>query len=488
MKHQDNGASADQTQTDRLLTLIRTHADLWHSSDGRTFATVMAGKVKRSFVIESRDFEYWLREAYFTRHGSAPSSTALNDTVAQSDAKARFLGNEHEVFIRTGQMGGHLFLDLADDLGRVVEITPDGWHTLINPEVRFLRTPGMLPLPLPVEGGSVRELRGFLNVLDENSFILAVSYEVASLRPTGPYPIVFLQGEQGSAKSTTARVLRRLIDPANPVDKTKPRSEQDLFIDADSNWILVFDNLSTIPDWLADAFCRIATGGGFATRKLYTGRDQETFSACRPQILNGIEDLAVRDDLRDRGLLFVLPVISDEHRIPEERFWRDFDQAHPRILGALLDAACAALRNVDSIRLPRKPRMADFAVWVAASEEALPWEEGTFLSSYERNRAEALHITLEHDVLSTRLEELLEEEGDWAGTATQLFAKTCLGRTGDWSTPKSASEMSKRLKRISAALRGIGIEVTWDRSNDHIRTRIITVRRVHGVRSDDDPR
>ena len=171
MQSQGNSRNADNTQTDRLLTLIGTQADLWHSPDGRTFATAMAGKVKRSFLIESRDFEYWLREAYFTRHGSAPSSTALNDAVAQSDAKARFLGDKHEVFIRTGQIGGRLYLDLADDLGRVVEIAPDGWRILVNPEVRFLRASGMLPLPLPVEGGSVRELRAFLNVLDTDLYV-----------------------------------------------------------------------------------------------------------------------------------------------------------------------------------------------------------------------------------------------------------------------------------------------------------------------------
>ena len=91
-----------------------------------------------------------------------------------------------------------------------------------------------------------------------------------------------------------------MIDPADPIDKTKPRSEQDLFIDADKNWVLVYDNLSTIPEYMADAFCRIATGGGFSTRKLYSGRDQETFPASRPQLLTGIDDLAVRADLRER--------------------------------------------------------------------------------------------------------------------------------------------------------------------------------------------
>lgn len=476
----------DSNQTDRLISLAENQAELWHSPDSRTFATVMVGMAKRSFPIESRDFENWLRQMYFVRHNTAPGQNAVTDAVLQANAKALFLGDEHEVFIRVGQKNDKLYLDLADDCGRMVEISTRGWNVVVNPDVRFVRAPGMQPLPVPVPGGSVRELRSFLNVPDEDAFVLATSFLIAAIRPSGPYPISFLQGEQGSAKSTTGRVLRRLIDPASPLDKTKPKNEQDLFIDADNNWVLLFDNLSRIPDWLADAFCRIATGGGFSTRKLYRGRDQETFSASRPQILNGIDDLAVRDDLRDRGLLFVLPVIRDEHRVPESSFWGDFESAHPRILGALLDAVSTALRRVDSIHLHKKPRMADFAVWVTAAEEALPWEEGTFLAAYERNRREAVLNTLEHEPIVSRLLLLLDQEGDFIGTSTELLSRIRNCDGADWSLPKTASDLSRRLKRIVTALRGIGVEVTWSKDSNRNRTRITTVRRVRDVQTNDE--
>jgi putative DNA primase/helicase len=47
-----------------------------------------------------------------------------------------------------------------------------------------------------------------------------------------------------------------------------PRSERDLAIATGNAWVLAFDNLSGIRDWLSDALCRLATGGGFATRQL----------------------------------------------------------------------------------------------------------------------------------------------------------------------------------------------------------------------------
>jgi len=90
----------------------------------------------------------------------------------------------------------------------------------------------MASLPHPVAGGSIEELWPFVNVPDDEQRVMAVSWLVTALRPTGPYPVLILQGEQGSAKSTTARVLRSLVDPSSVPLRTAPRNEQDLAIHA----------------------------------------------------------------------------------------------------------------------------------------------------------------------------------------------------------------------------------------------------------------
>ena len=65
----------------------------------------------------------------------------------------------------------------------------------------------MLPLPEPISGGSIELLRPLLNVTEE-SWPLVVGWLVGALSPTGPYPILLLNAEQGAAKSTTARLLQ----------------------------------------------------------------------------------------------------------------------------------------------------------------------------------------------------------------------------------------------------------------------------------------
>ena len=127
------------------------------------------------------------------------------------------------------------------------------------------------------------------------------------MRPRGPYPVMVLNGEQGSAKSTAARTMGALIDPCTSPLRSAPREVRDLMIAATNSWILGFDNLSGVSDWLSDAMCRLSTGGGFQTRELYTDRDEIILDATRPIILNGIDTLAHRPDLADRVLDFQSP-------------------------------------------------------------------------------------------------------------------------------------------------------------------------------------
>ena len=105
-----------------------------------------------------------------------------------------------------------------------------------------------------------------------------------------------------------------------------------------------FDNVSALQPWLSDALCRLATGGGFGTRRLRTDQDEVLFDGARPIILNGIEDVVTRPDLADRAMFLTLEPIPEERRRPEAEFWAAFEAERPDILGALLDAALRGRR------------------------------------------------------------------------------------------------------------------------------------------------
>ncbi len=203
-----------------------------------------------------------------------------------------------------------------------------------------------------------------------------------TIKALKPKPVLVLKDEQGSAKSTAARILRSIVDPSQAPLRSPPREERDLLVAARNSWIVAFDNLSGIKEWLADALCRIATGGGYSARQLYTDADEVIFEAMRPVVLNGIPDLATRPDLADRAIILKLPTIPETKRRTETDLWADFDEASGRILGFLLGAVSTALRRRDEITLPEIPRMGDFCIWAEAAGSAFGWKPGQFTEAY----------------------------------------------------------------------------------------------------------
>jgi hypothetical protein len=77
--------------------------------------------------------------------------------------------------------------------------------------------------------------------------------------------------------------------------------------------LLAFDNVSSVSPWLADALCRVVSGGSFAIRQLFTDQDEILFQDARPILLNGIETVIHRADLADCEALGTrqLPRLSD---------------------------------------------------------------------------------------------------------------------------------------------------------------------------------
>jgi uncharacterized protein YukE len=253
---------------------------------------------------------------------------------------------------------------------------------------------------------------------------------------------------------------------------------------ANNNWVLAFDNLSDVPPWLSDALCRLATGGGYSTRELYTDDEEALFDAQRPVMLTGIEDLATRSDLLDRSLIEDLPKIRDTSRRDEKQFWAEFREQQPLLLGSFLDAAVLGLRDRDAIPIERLPRLADFARVAAAAAPALGWSAGEFLRAYAENRA-ASHVTaVEASIVGKALKAFFEEVGQWQGTATELLDqlneraadKLRKGRT--W--PKTGQALANAIRRVAPNLRQIGIEVEFARLNDRQRTRVVTLSEVQG--------
>jgi hypothetical protein len=461
-----------------LLGLI-SDLELFRTPEGEPYVTFQIKGHRETCPIKSSDFEDFLRFKYFSFTGRAARPQDIREAVAHFNAVAKFNSPTKPVFVRVAEADGANYLDLCDERWRAVKFDADRWRIVGNPSVKFRRAPGMLRLPTPVRGGDINELRGFLNLPSDESWILFVTALLQALLSRGPYPVLGFHGEAGSAKSTGSRVFRMMVDPNTSPARAMPRDIRDLSIAANNSAVLIFDNLSYLSSWFSDALCRLSTGGGFTTRQLYTDGNEVLFDGQRPIILNGVEELASRTDLVDRSIILELSVI--ERYTQEREFWKRFEQAHPRLLGALLDVVVDALGKLPEVRLRETPRMADFATFATAAESALGFPKGAFMKAYSRNRLDANAVALEASPIASVVCDLAEKTR-WEGTAKDLLGKLSemteeeVRKSRSW--PKNPRMLSGMLRRLATALRRAGVEVQFSRENNSVRTRKITIRRI----------
>ena len=405
-----------------------------------------------------------LMQGYYSEHGSSPAPDALKQVCDSLEARALFEGKQATVWLRTGTENGRIYLDLCDELGRVVVVSDSGWSITQDPPVYFQRTAKMLPLPLPEPGGSIQELRSFVNV-DDSSFILIVAWLLFSYFPLYPHPILLLEGIEGSAKSTIARILRSLIDSNSVTLRKAPRDGEDIAVAAANNWIVAFDNVSQSIEKLTDEFCGLATGSGHARRAHYSNDEESSFSYLRPALFTALPGLLGPPDFVSRTLRAVVPVITDEKRLLESEIGEDkaWEQARPRILGAFLDAVSCALANHGRKRLGKLPRLADFAQTVHNAEERLPWEPGAFIHSFYESRLGQVETVLESDPLAVAIRNLLSQDSSYEDGATDFIKHLATKTSDNGRNLPHPVKLPAHLRRLEHSLRQVGIGIRFRR-------------------------
>ena len=282
-----------------------------------------------------------------------------------------------------------------------------------------------------------------------------------------------------------------------------------MYVAANAGYVLCFNNLSNLPDWLSDAFCFVTEGSGHSQRALYTDKDESLLFACAPLFLTAVTNIIVHGDLMQRTVFAALAPVPNDERMADEDFHALLMQERPAILGALLSGLSVGLRRLPTLKPSSLPRMSTFAKWAMACETAF-WPEGAFAAAYRGNVATAVDDVIDSDKAVSTLCAFMAGRSRWEGTATNLlealvaFVKQSLRDAEgeldpaifdpkaqsraeaklrearekvretlakDW--PGNPRALSGRLKKAGPALRQIGVAIEWP--NRHGDARIITI-------------
>jgi hypothetical protein len=461
-----------------LLIEIGKKFKLFHDDNRDAYAEITGNAVS---PLRSKDFKELLGHHFFNLTGKGCNTNAVSDAINTLEAIAKHEGEKHTVHIRTFNDAKRILVDMCDQERHVISIDANGWHMEKGSGVKFVCKRGMTALPIPSSKGNMSLLSKYLNI-NSDDLPLIIGWVFCALGGVKPYPILILQGEQGSGKSTTSRVIRELVDPSSVPLRSPPRDAKDLLVSAGNTHAVTLDNLSGLSPEISDCLCRLSTGGGHDVRQLYSDTDQILIDIQKPVIINGIDDIATRPDLAERSLIINLPEIKSDNRKSESEFWRDFESDKAEIFAGLLDCLVSGLANRNRVNLIEKPRMADVAIWVTACENGYQ-PQYTFIDAHTKNQREAIELGIEASPVGTAIMELMVDKSEWTGTPTELLSE--LERTAGANQvkskawPQSAKGLKNSIKRLLPNFRKLGIAIT--------ETRIMTARLYTITKAGDYP-
>lgn len=452
-----------------LVEMARSRYRFGISTDGEPFAVPIAGSPVARLLRDGRQsLRIELARSYFDTHGRAAAQQALADALCVIEGDAA-CSDPVVLAQRMAHSSGAYWIDIGDPTGEAIRVDENGW-TVAIPPMQFRRTVLNAPLPRPVDGGDLAELWDLLNVAQADQPLL-LAWLVAAIMPEIPHPVLALFGEQGTGKSTAAKMLTSLIDPSPAPLRKVPRDADSWVTAASGSWIVTIDNVSTVPPWFSDTLCRAVTGDGDVRRQLYTNAGLAVFAFRRAVILNGIDPGAMRGDLVDRLLVITLDVIADARRRLDaeiEARWRD---ARGRLLGALLDLAVDVLGRLPSIDLPHLPRMADYTRVLAAVDVV---QHTNGVSRYLARQSSLAAESLTAEPFVTALTVQLKEE--FVGTSASLLRRIDHGESRaprDW--PRDARALTQLLNRQAPVMRKAGWHID-SAQNRHTKVTAWTIR------------
>ena len=435
-------------------------------------------------LLNSERFKRWL-----VNNGQDLEYKDAKNAIDNLRAKAEFdeAVEEREICTRIGCNAGKIYLCLYDKEHRVIEIDAEGWRIIDEYEAPVLFIPSSSgAIPIPERGGSINDLREFMNVNDDD-FRLIVGWLLASLNPYVDRPILWVNGEKGYGKTELTNLLKKLLDPDATGALAPVDSVRDFKVVASSRYIVGLDNISKITKKWSDTFCRMVTGISFVSRKLYT--DSTTFSikSHNSLIINGKNLMPTYDDLEDRCFCITLQKLDKTNRKSKEKIKASFEEKRPKILGAFLDAVSAALKNTD-YKKDIDARMLDTCCFIikAADAGSLPFSDDDFIATIMKKRDETNSCEISSEPLANIIYAMAEEKFKsednaaeievYSGTTRELFEKVLQHALMEEKNelPQDTRTFGRRLREVTQEiLSQYGVTAKFDRDSKNRRVTIM---------------
>lgn len=448
--------------------LLLDGIDFYTDQTGEAYAFIK--ETKENLQINSKKFRaYIIKKLKLVNELPLKNDIDLLIQYAESEAQDKDdsldLCRRYEYNLNTNS----LIVDVCNRKWEFVEINPSKVEKINSERPIFKRTSGMKELKIEVGNKEAYDKYLDLMPIKEESRLIIEVYIIALTLSCISRPHLMITGHHGSAKTTSAKLIKKLLDPTSPEIMSLPSDLNELSIQLEKQYLPLYDNISNLSQSQTDVLCRAITGDGNLRRKLYTDNEEITFEYIRSVIFTGINLPSQAPDFLDRLLIIELERIEPNNRKTIKEIDSICYSLLPYARGYIFETLSKAFEKIDEVTndLKELPRMADFTIYGEAIARALGYEPLEFYNKYMVSIGKVSEKALDESILAESLIDLAKE--NWEGSITELHQKL---RDISQTIPKSPNYLSQKIKQIEPNLKDVGIIVYRSKDSKSRRSMI----------------
>jgi hypothetical protein len=496
--HRENAELEDEPEKKiavQLYNLVKTKIKkvvVSEENESEVYVIIQNNDHYETLNVDSAKTRQWLKKLFFEETAKIVSEEYYKQALSMVKAQARFNESTRaKIYNRIAHTNDAIFYDLCTPDWKAIKITKDSITTVSLDDTTPIMTRSQhnarqFSPNLDTDIDALGEITRILHIQDPVLFsVHAVSFFLESCS----IPIMILLGAAGSLKTTISYVVKLIVDPDGRVieSNVSPFSykEDDLNIHVHNRFLSAFDNITGIPQKIADNLCRFVTGQSYTKRKLYQDSEEIILNFRRKLILNGIAPTIEQSDLIQRSIFYRQKGIARQDRITEKELASKLETLLPNVLGQIFKTLQKAMNLYDSVEqeIQNPERMSDFTIWGECISRALGYEPLEFVASYNKNLennyllagdshpiVEFLEKIVAGEITRLHNESILKEDGKYSISISDFYSELKVFAEGkDFDTrskfsnfPKHANKLASHVLKIKPILDAAQLSVSFE--------------------------
>ncbi len=464
-------AEKSQDKINYIIRELENEVECFCSTTGKAYVEIVEENGSHVTIpIGSKQFQNWFRNICYQYFHLILSPEGGGKAQAHFEMLAEVYGKRKKLYHRIAKIGSAIYYDCIREDGKILKITEEKIRYINKCKVTFIHSATHASQSEADFTQPPEYLKDYihnkLNLKNEQQEVLLSACLVSCFWGDEIFhPIIQMYGEKGASKSTCMERIQSIIDPHTIGLHALSHKVDDVALLLSTNFMTIFDNVSSIPWVISDLFCRACTGGVQSKRKLFHDEEQVYMELNAVICFNGTSQNVVRSDLADRTIFLQLERIAPEQMLSPSQMKKEWEEDLPKVFGALCRTVQKVLGDTEPVETKSPFRLRDFYEIAVKTARQLGYGRKLVEQAFRNNRKIINEAIISAIPLLTILEEYMKQAGnkkEIESTPTEfykdlkLFAMEECGIDGR-SFPKSSAVLTRRMNENKSNLEDIGI-------------------------------